>query len=260
MNEHDKSISIIEQDMARSRAEIGRTTDALKAKIDPDTLSEAARQVITEGSQRVEDKVKKLADTAGERVESLGEQAISYFQSNPIPALMAGMGIGLLIKLAERETYSKAVTSGANSGSNHRAEPSALANHPKLLRAQRRTARQARRFNHKHPVLMGIAALGAGMLLGALLPATRREDELLGPTRDRLVESGKETAQAAIEQVKSAAEQELEKRKAEASAMAQTAEEAAMTAYHEARAEGEEERRDTLPSRLGAPGSSGQSR
>ena len=45
-----------------------------------------------------------------------------------------------------------------------------------------------------------------------------------------------------LDQAKGVMEQELQKRKAEASELAHSAEEAAMTAFNEARAEGEEER------------------
>ncbi len=240
MSEQEKSIAEIERDMARSRAEIERTTEALKAKIEPEHLADAARQVIQESTERVEAKVKELADQASGRVEDLGQQASGYFQQNPLPFLLAGMGIGVLISMAERESAQLRLVHPRGE------EPSrlnqTLAKNPKLLRAQRRTVRRVRRLNHQHPLLLGAAALGAGLLLGVLLPATRREDELLGPTRDRLLETSKESAQQAISQAKDAVELELQKRKAEASKVAVTAEEAALTAFRQARSETLEER------------------
>jgi ElaB/YqjD/DUF883 family membrane-anchored ribosome-binding protein len=235
MKDHEKSISVIEQDMARARAEIGRTAEALEAKIEPENLADAARQVILESTQRVEDKVKELADHAGGRAENLGEQAAEYIHQNPLPALIAGVGLGLLIWLAERQVNTLHTVEPRGGGGH-----GILANHPEMMQAQRKSVRQARRMNTNHPVLLAAAALGAGLLLGSLLPATRKEDELLGPTRDRLLETGKEGAQQALDQAKGMMGQELEKRKAEASELAQTAEEAAMTAFNQARAEGEE--------------------
>lgn len=240
MSDQEKSIAEIERDMARSRAEIERTTEALKAKIEPEHLADAARQVIQESTERVEAKVKELADQASVRVEDLGQQASGYFQQNPLPFLLAGMGIGLLVSMAERDSASLQYVNPRGE------EPSrlnqALARNPKLLRAQRRTVRRVRRLNHQHPVLLGAAALGAGLLLGVLLPSTRREDQLLGPTRDRLLETGKESAQQAITQAKDAVESELQKRKAEAGEVAQTAEEAALSAFRQARNETLEDR------------------
>lgn len=238
MSSDDKSIAMIEEDMARSRAEIDRTTQALKAKIEPENLAETARQVIVESTQRVEERVRELADGAGDQVESLGDRAVEYIQANPLPVLLAGVGLGLLIALAEREPH-VATPRGLEPSHLNRT----LAQHPKLMRAQRATIRRARRVNRQHPLLVGAAVLGAGFLLGSLLPNTQREHELMGPTRDRLLENGKESAQQAFSQVKSAVELELEKGKAEASDMAQSAEEAALAAFHAARAQGEEELR-----------------
>lgn len=40
-----------------------------------------------------------------------------------------------------------------------------------------------------HPLVFGAAALAAGALLGAILPRTSREDQLVGATRDKLTHS-----------------------------------------------------------------------
>jgi ElaB/YqjD/DUF883 family membrane-anchored ribosome-binding protein len=46
------------------------------------------------------------------------------------------------------------------------------------------------RFARENPVLVGVVGLAAGLLLGALLPRTRREDETLGRWSDELREQG----------------------------------------------------------------------
>lgn len=233
-----RSISMIEEDMARSRAEINRTTEALKSKMEPENLGDAARQVIKDSTSRIEEKVKNLglADTVEAKVEDLGHHAVSYFQQNPIPALIAGVGMSLLIALAERETSPRPLLTSPTTGE---VEPSrlnqTLAKHPRLLQAQRRTVRRARRANRQHPLMLGAAIFGTGLLLGTLLPTTQREDELLGPVRDSLLESGKESAEQALSQAKIVVEQELEKRKEDVGELAASAEEAALQAYREAR-------------------------
>lgn len=47
-------------------------------------------------------------------------------------------------------------------------------------------AARGRTFYEQNPLAAGAIALGLGALIGALLPATRREDELLGAHRDAL--------------------------------------------------------------------------
>lgn len=244
MRDDDRSISMLEQNMARSRAEIDRTTDELKAKMEPENLVDAARQVIRDSSQRVEETVKNLglADTATARVEDLGQQAASYLQQNPIPALIAGIGMGLLITLADREP------SPHPTSQRHRPAriDQALSQHPRLREAQRKTVHQVRRANRQHPMMLGAAIFGTGLLLGTLLPTSRMEHEWLGPVRDQLLESGKETAEQAIGQVKDVVDHEIAKRKDEAVALAETAEETALRAYREAR----DENKTKLPAEI----------
>ncbi len=234
MNDNEK-IQTIEQDMARSRAEIERTADELKSRITPDNLAETARQAIVESTQRVEEKVKELASSAGERVEDIGSHAAQYFNHNPFPALLAGLGLGLLVAMSERQTSQKNLERYGT------AEPGrftqALAKRPGLMKMQRRSVRQARRLNRNHPLLFGAAVFGVGLLIGSLIPNSRREDELMGSTRDRLLESGKETAQQAIEQAKGMVEQEVEQKKIEAVELREQVEVNAMRAFHNARME-----------------------
>jgi ElaB/YqjD/DUF883 family membrane-anchored ribosome-binding protein len=62
-----------------------------------------------------------------------------------------------------------------------------------------RELRQAREFTRNatetHPLAVTAAALAAGIGVGLMLPQTRRESELLGTRRDRLVEGAKEAVQ-----------------------------------------------------------------
>jgi hypothetical protein len=46
-----------------------------------------------------------------------------------------------------------------------------------------------------HPLAVGAVAVAAGLGVGLLLPSTRREDELLGPPRERLLSEAREAAQ-----------------------------------------------------------------
>ena len=51
------------------------------------------------------------------------------------------------------------------------------------------------------PLLLALACVAAGALIGSLIPSTRREDAMIGEQRDRLVEAGAEK----VEQVREAA-------------------------------------------------------
>ena len=52
-----------------------------------------------------------------------------------------------------------------------------------------------------NPLVLGIAALATGALVAAALPSTEVENRYLGEARENLVESAREVAQTAVEQV-----------------------------------------------------------
>jgi hypothetical protein len=80
-------------------------------------------------------------------------------------------------------------------------------------RARRRAARISRSFwdlVDEHPLSAGLAGLAVGAAIGACLPATRTEDELMGKHRDDLLEEalakGSRTAQKAATVAREAAQ------------------------------------------------------
>jgi ElaB/YqjD/DUF883 family membrane-anchored ribosome-binding protein len=57
----------------------------------------------------------------------------------------------------------------------------------------------------ERPLAIGAAALALGVVAGLLVPSTRKEDELMGETRDRLMERAKEVGGEALEKGKQVA-------------------------------------------------------
>ena len=68
----------------------------------------------------------------------------------------------------------------------------------------------------ENPLGVGIAALALGALAGLTVPSTRREDELLGETRDRLLDDAKELGREALDKGKQVASTAVETLKEEA--------------------------------------------
>lgn len=68
----------------------------------------------------------------------------------------------------------------------------------------------------ENPLMVGAATLALGVIAGLAIPSTRKEDELMGETRDRLVEEVKEAGQQAMEKGKHVAEAVVDKVKDEA--------------------------------------------
>jgi hypothetical protein len=106
---------------------------------------------------------------------------------------------------------------------------------------------------HEQPLVLGALGLAAGAAIGAALPATEKEDEWLGDSRDRLAERAKEAgweqvdkARAAASAAYGAAREEAERQgltleggKAAAESVRHKAERVAETATEAAQAEAE---------------------
>jgi ElaB/YqjD/DUF883 family membrane-anchored ribosome-binding protein len=71
------------------------------------------------------------------------------------------------------------------------------------------TRHQARRVEdqfHENPLAMGAAALTLGMAAGLAVPRTRKEDELMGGSRDKLADRTREMAEDTRDEVENVAE------------------------------------------------------
>ena len=68
----------------------------------------------------------------------------------------------------------------------------------------------------ERPLAIGAAALALGVVAGLLAPSTRKEDELMGETRDRLMERAREVGEEALEKGKQVASVAVDTLKEEA--------------------------------------------
>lgn len=94
----------------------------------------------------------------------------------------------------------------------HRASDLGHATREKASELKYRTRTQARQAQtgfwqlmEENPMAVGIATLALGVLAGLTLPSTRKEDELLGETRDRLVDRIEEVGREALDKGKQVA-------------------------------------------------------
>jgi ElaB/YqjD/DUF883 family membrane-anchored ribosome-binding protein len=76
-------------------------------------------------------------------------------------------------------------------------------------------ARQAVGIAKENPLGLAIGATAVGFVAGLLIPATRVENEKIGPMADQLKDQAKETGQEAMERGKHVAEQAVETAKEE---------------------------------------------
>ncbi|WP_271881670.1 hypothetical protein [Phaeobacter italicus] len=90
------------------------------------------------------------------------------------------------------------------------ARTSALKAQEKVEAYTTRQARAGKTFYSENPLAVGAIALGMGALIGALLPSTKREDELLGAHRDALAAKAEAALQEEMDKIHLRAEAKID--------------------------------------------------
>lgn len=229
----------LEQQIARTRAEIDVTLDAIQEKLSPGRLLDQVMDYTKENG--------------GAFAGNLGRSV----RDNPVPVALLGIGLGWLMFAGGRprhddglsyagemdlipgqgdaatgqagaagESIGHQVSGMADAG---KAKARQLAGDARQLAeaagdgisaARQRTYESAGRikdsthrareaaghFIEENPLVVGALALAAGAAFGALLPSTRREDEMMGATAERFRDVAGAKAREAAEAVKHAAE------------------------------------------------------
>ena len=117
---------------------------------------------------------------------------------------------GVELRIGDRDHSSGASDegNGVMAGASHLAER-AKESGQKAAEMARRGGRKAKRGAQaafsSHPMIFGLGVFVAGLALGAMLPSTDREDELMGEQRDRFLREAKSRAQDVGDVAKEAA-------------------------------------------------------
>lgn len=234
MNNHSgangSSIQDIEREIDRDRSHFSATLSALESKLSPGQLvDQALGYAKRNGGDFSDNLVKSVAN-------------------NPIPTILTGIGMAWMAlnqNSSQSGSYPPSRSNGAGlsekmsqakdrakgyedqlSNSAHQAGDRAhdMANEARHSAQEigargreqwQRTSQQAVSFFENNPLAIGAAAVAIGSLIGAALPLTSREKELLGQkgeemvdevqakaetAKDKATEAGKAAAQAAKEQ------------------------------------------------------------
>lgn len=89
------------------------------------------------------------------------------------------------------------------------AREAVLSAQEKVEAKARATAEKSQTFLHDQPLAVGALALGMGALIGALLPSTRREDDLLGEHRDAAMAHAISTLRQEVDKAHAAVKESL---------------------------------------------------
>jgi ElaB/YqjD/DUF883 family membrane-anchored ribosome-binding protein len=209
-------------------AEIERTREEM------DSTLTAIEQRLTPG-QLVDQGIDYLRNSgANEFVQNLGGQV----KTNPMPVALVGIGVawlmatgrkpqqqssgsmsGYMARAGEKTGELRDQASGMAQSAKDRMNEGKQALRDKVSEAKDRvssmtdTARtQMERVKggmdymmREQPLALGAIGVAIGALLAAMAPRTRQEDQLMGETRDRLMDQAKDAGKEKIEQVKEVA-------------------------------------------------------
>jgi ElaB/YqjD/DUF883 family membrane-anchored ribosome-binding protein len=205
----------LEHEIDRQRDHIGELVQALEGKLSPGELLSSV--------------MRHSKDGGGEFVSNLTQTV----KANPVPTLLAAAGLAWLAS-AQRHPQASTTTahtgaatgatSGTGTGSDLRERVSGKVSGAKAhmgharerigegahgaMDSVRSGAQRANDgFHHMledNPMAVGAIGIAVGAMLGSLLPATRKENELMGGTRDRLADKARETVQKGFDKASEA--------------------------------------------------------
>ena len=215
--------AVIRADIEETRVEIGGTLNELGNRLEPSHLVDQAKENVREATiGRVEETAKGMSD-----------MVIETIKSNPIPAALAGAGLALLWANRksgnghETSRYYGATSSYENQGpdvAGKAREAASSVGHTvgqvgesvgqtvgqvgdNVGQTVSNVGGQLDRFMHSSPLAMGAIAIGAGAVVGGLLPETPQEREMLGDAGRQIGTAVRDT----VDQASAKAEETLDR-------------------------------------------------
>ena len=211
----------IRAEIEQTREDLSETVNAIQDRLQPSALASNA--------------VDSVKDAARERLRDIADtETVQYVRANPMPTAMIGIGLAGLAWFAFGRETPDTGSRDWNGRRDWRVRPGSEVERDRylpgdqmdhevsgrrrgavrqesrdLVQQTRQTARRAqsalRRTWDESPFLIGAAAAVVGALVAASIPATERENRLMGETRDNLVEGVQQTVKDKVQAVENAA-------------------------------------------------------
>jgi hypothetical protein len=92
--EQDPEAERIVSEIEETRSEMGHTIDEIGHRLQPQTIANEAREKIREATVG---RVERIVDDAGQTAQRTGNTFMETIRQNPVPAALAGLGVGWLV-------------------------------------------------------------------------------------------------------------------------------------------------------------------
>jgi ElaB/YqjD/DUF883 family membrane-anchored ribosome-binding protein len=257
----ERSPQEIEREIEQTRNRMSRNIDELGDRLSPSNLKEEAKSAIKGAASGA-------VSNVGEQARRTSSRLVEVIRENPLPVIAVGAGVTWLLtqrskgevsgdrmaryaytgperrqshgvkdRVGSAVSGAKETVSEAVGGVTERASELKERAGERIGDIRGQASWQTRRLKtnlehaaEENPLALAIGAAVAGLALGLLLPGTQREDEIMGPARDQLVDRAGETVErakdAALEagrEVKETVKSEFEQRKPELQEVVQQA-------------------------------------
>ena len=234
----DENTERIKQEIERTRDEMGDTIDEIQDRLSFSNLTDQVTEQVNHAVDTA--KVALYHATIGKAVNIMkdvtsgksGGAVLSTVKSNPVPFALIGAGAGLLAVKAYRGNGGnsgsqknggrKALSAGTSSsadiqGSQGGNSSSKLGKVTGAVSGTVGTAYEkvsdlggtaldtTSQQVQNNPLIAGAVALAVGAVVGLAIPSTRYEGELMGETRDQLMERAQTAASGLVDQAQTVA-------------------------------------------------------
>ena len=204
------SSEVIRAGIMETRERISHDLDEIGERLNPHNVKEDIKEGIREATiGRVED----MARQAGERLNSAGSGLVQTIKDNPVPAVIAGVGLAWLF--LGQSGSSPASSSRQGTVDKAKEKVSDIAGHAQEAVSSAATPRieGARSAFDENPLALAAGVMAVGLVAGLLAPTTRSESRILGDVGERVVERVSEVARETTEKAQHVAERVVEETK-----------------------------------------------
>ena len=189
-------------EIEQTRLEMNSTLTAIEHRLTPGELVDQGLEYLRSSG-------------ANDFVQNLGGQV----KNNPLPVALVGIGMAWLMASSKNPKVSDGTQAVGERMRQARdslssASQSARQRIGELSDSARQRIDRARGgmdyMMREQPLALGAVGLAIGAVLAAMAPRTRQEDELMGETRDQLMEKAKEAGQETVQKATDIAKKGIE--------------------------------------------------
>ncbi|MCA9838742.1 MAG: hypothetical protein KC422_17630 [Trueperaceae bacterium] len=200
---------------------IAKDVAELSDRFGPDALKEKAQETFNSAQEAVVSTVNDVSSTVAEQAKHFSSSLADNVKHHPWAGALIGLGAGLLVagsaiaasqsssKSQALESYPKDWKQGSSTGigtatTNQSATSYASEKSSRMKLEQFDNPSQSRvsRWLDEQPLLIGGVSLLAGAALGMVVPNSRYENQMMGETRDSLIDEAQNKVHDAVDVVK----------------------------------------------------------